>query len=511
MHANWENITDPIFHWAEQRPDAPALIQPPETLDYRALAALIGKAAVHLDREDVRAGDRVALHLTNAIDHFILLLALLRLGVTTMEIPYSAQQPVSPELLAKFGIKRIFIEPSTAPVAGVSSTRIDANWRNTIAQGSGDRRASDDGNGIFTITLTSGTSGEPKGSLTSHRQHLQRFGTHLELLADSALFAGEQLPNFLLIGPIAYAMFLPSLLNQLFAGAPLTILPSYLDAIDMVKAIGAWDGAHCRVTSAFCRYFLSCAPKEGVLFPRLRALGTGGGFLYPEEKLAILDSVTPNFYEVYGASGFGAMTVLTPSEMRKHPESVGRPASFVTVEVVDQAGGKLPPGTVGRLRCRGTEGKGFAAEVATDSDEHFRDGWYYPGDLASIDEDGFVYLKGRSGTEVISREGIELFAPEIEAVMAQHASVAEVAIVAVPRGAGAQGIVQAGAQELVALVVPRGQAEHEALAQHCVRHLPVERRPDTVYYANALPKTGAGKLDRAAVKAIVMEQVRRRM
>ncbi|HLZ06410.1 MAG TPA: class I adenylate-forming enzyme family protein [Bradyrhizobium sp.] len=502
MHANWQNITDPIFHWAEQRPDAPAFIQPPETLSYRALAGLIAKAAVYLEGGGVRSGDRVALHLTNAIDHFILLLALLRLGATTMEIPYSAQQPPTPELLAKFGIKWIFIEAAAAPVAGVSSIKIDASWRSMIARRSGDRRASDNGNGIFTITLTSGTSGQPKGSLASHRQHLQRFGTHLELLADSALFS-EQPPNFLLIGPIAYAMFLPSLLNQLFAGAPLTILPTYLDTIDLVKAIGAWDGAHCRVTSAFCRYFLSCAPKQGVLFPHLRALGTGGGFLYPEEKLAILDRVTPNFYEVYGASGFGAMTVLTPREMRTHPQSVGRPASFVTVEVVDQAGRKLPSGTVGLLRCRGTEGKGFTAEVASDSDEHFRDGWYYPGDLACLDQDGFVYLKGRSGTEVISRDGIELFAAEIEAVIAQHASVAEVAIVGVPRAVAGE--------ELVALVVPRGQAQHEALAQHCVSRLPVERRPDTVYYANALPKTGAGKLDRASVKAIVMDQVRRRI
>jgi acyl-coenzyme A synthetase/AMP-(fatty) acid ligase len=503
MDANWQNITDPVFHWAAERPDAPALIQPPETLTYRALATLVGQAAVHLDGEGVRAGDRVAINLTNAIDHFILLLALLRLGATTMEIPYSAQQPPSVELLATFGIKRIFIEPSAAPVTGVTSIKLDASWRGSITQRSGDRRAEDDGNGLFTITLTSGTSGQPKGTLTSHRQHLRRFSTHLELLADSGLFTDREPANFLLTGPIGYAVFLPSLLNQLFAGAPLTILPQYQDVIDLVKAIRAWDGAHCRITSAFCRYFLSCVPKQGVLFPNLRALGMGGGFLYPEEKLAILEKVSPNAYEVYGASGFGAMTVLTARDMRAHAESVGRAASSVTIEVVDQAGRSLPPGTVGLMRCRGTEGRGFAAEVAPDGDERFRDGWYYPGDLAAIDKDGFVYLKGRSGADIINRNGVELFAAEIEAVVARHASVAEVAVVGVPRaGSG---------EELVALVVPRGKAQHEALAQHCTRLLAAERRPDTVYYANALPKTAAGKLDRASVKAIVMDQVRRRV
>jgi acyl-coenzyme A synthetase/AMP-(fatty) acid ligase len=502
MDANWQNVTDPIFHWAEHRPDAPALIQPPETLSYRELATLIGKASVHLEGEGVESGDRVAINLTNAIDHFILLLALLRLGATTVELPYSAQQPVSPELSATFGVKRIFIEASAPPVIGVTSIKLDASWRSEIARGSGDRRAGDDGNGIFHIAVTSGTSGQPKGSLASHRQYFRRFTSQKELLAESGVFSGEP-ANFLLTGPIAYAVFFPALLYQLFAGAPVTILPQYADLIDLVKAIGAWDGAHCRVASPICRYFLSCAPKQGMLFPRLRALTASGGLLYPEEKRAMIERVTPNFYDVYGASGFGAMTVLTPSGMRAHPESVGRPASFVSMEVVDQAGQPLPQGTIGLLRCRGTEGKGFAAEVAPDSDERFRDGWYYPGDLASIDEEGFVYLKGRSGVDVIRRAGGDLLAAEIETVMAQHVSVAEVAVVGVPRGAGGD--------ELIALVVPCGQAQHAALAQHCVSRLPVERRPDTVYYANALPKTQAGKLDRAAVKAMATEQVRRRL
>jgi acyl-coenzyme A synthetase/AMP-(fatty) acid ligase len=116
------------------------------------------------------------------------------------------------------------------------------------------------------------------------------------------------------------------------------------------------------------------------------------------------------------------MAVLSPSEMRERPASVGRPPSFVEVQVVDEAGQSLPSGSVGRLRCRGTAGKGFAAGIDPASDERFRDGWYYPGDPAHIDEAGYIFLKGRS-IDVISRNGVEIFATEIEAVIAQHPDV----------------------------------------------------------------------------------------
>jgi acyl-coenzyme A synthetase/AMP-(fatty) acid ligase len=175
------------------------------------------------------------------------------------------------------------------------------------------------------------------------------------------------------------------------------------------------------------------------------------------------------------------------------------------VQAVDDARRSLPPGTVGRLRCRGIEGKDFAAEIDPGSEERFSDGCYYLGDYAHLDEAGYIFLKGRS-IEVINRNGVEIFATEIKAVIAQRPTVAEVAVVGVPRlmtGRMPQ-------DELVALVVPNAQVQHEALARHCQRRLPQERWPDRVLYVQALPKTAAGKLDRTRVKAIVTDELARR-
>jgi acyl-CoA synthetase (AMP-forming)/AMP-acid ligase II len=171
MNPDWQNITDPIFYYAAERPNAPAFHQGHLTMTYGELAPLVGKAAVHLAGHGFRAGARVAICLTNSIDHFILTLGFLRLGVTTMEVNYDPQRPVASDLLSKFSIRTLFHEPNMTPPAGFAAVRIDSGWRRRIEQRSGDQRHAGSGDDIFTISLTSGTTGESKGSLTSHRQY----------------------------------------------------------------------------------------------------------------------------------------------------------------------------------------------------------------------------------------------------------------------------------------------------------------------------------------------------
>ena len=501
MNPEWQNLTDPIFHWAAERPHAPAFHEGPVTLTYGELAPLVGRAAVYLDRLGIRAGDRVAINLTNSIDHFILTLGLLRVGATTLEIAYDPARALSPDQLAKLSIRTVFLEPTANPVAGVATIRVDAAWRGLIERERGDFRHPGGGDEIFTLSMTSGTTGEPKAILSSHRQSFRHTRANIELYAGSGVFSPERPAKLLLTASIAFAVFFRVMLSRLAIGGAVVILPAFLHVIDLVKAIGLWDDAVCYVPAAMCRVLIACAPQQGFLFPRLRALVATGGFLYAQDKLAVLDRVTPHFYESYGASGIGVVSVLPPQEMRRRPASVGRPSSMIEAQVVDENARPLPAGAVGRLRYRSTEASGRAGEREAAGDEQFREGWWYPGDYGHIDEAGYIFLTGRA-TEVIKRKGEALFAPDIEAVIAAHPSVAEVAVVGVPGAQSGEG--------LVALVVPRGKAQHEALARHCRSRLPPERWPDRVFYAQALPKTAAGKLDRRRVTELVMAEINRR-
>ncbi len=491
MNPNWSNITDPIFHWAAQLPDRPALQEGRRTLTYGELAPLVGKAAVYLDGLGIRGGDRVALSLTNSIDHFVLLLGLMRLGATTMEVPYEAAAPAA-EALRQLSIGTIVLEPGVTPPAGIAAITLDGSVRGAIARAQGDLRHGGTGEDIFVITLSSGTTGPPKPTLSSHRRYFASMAAISEPY--SGAFAPEQPANFLATASLAFATSFKRTIGHLFFGGTVVILPEFRNAIDLVKAIAACEDALCYAPPAICRFMIACAPREGYLLPNMRALIGGGGFLYPLEKLAMLDRVTPNFYHSYGSTGFGTMAVLRPSEMRERPASIGRPPSTIEVQVLGADGAPLPAGAVGRLRARGTVARGLA------DDERFRDGWFYPGDVAHIDAQGYVFLKGRDA-DVIERPTGQLFAPDIETIIALHPAVAEVAVVGVPR--------PFGGDEMMALVVPRGEKQHEAIAAHCKAKLPAGTWPDRVFYTPSLPKTAAGKIDRARVRDMIMSEAER--
>ena len=125
------------------------------------------------------------------------------------------------------------------------------------------------------------------------------------------------------------------------------------------------------------------------------------------------------------------MTLLTPADIDTHADTVGRAVHGVEVQVVDEAHERLPPGEVGRLRYRSP---GCATGFSLDPDasvEAFRDGWFYPGDLAQLDADGFLTLAGRA-KDMIIRGGINIYPEEIEATLMAHPAVADAAVIGLP-------------------------------------------------------------------------------
>jgi acyl-coenzyme A synthetase/AMP-(fatty) acid ligase len=111
-----------------------------------------------------------------------------------------------------------------------------------------------------------------------------------------------------------------------------------------------------------------------------------------------------------------------------------------------------------------------------------------------MDAEQYITLRGREA-DLILRGGAEIYPLEIEAPMAAHPAVRDVAVV----GRGA---------EIVAYVVAPGGLGHVEMAAHCARVLPVALRPDVIFYAEKLPRTGNGKLDRPALRAIAARQAR---
>lgn len=186
------------------------------------------------------------------------------------------------------------------------------------------------------------------------------------------------------------------------------------------------------------------------------------------------------------------MTALFPEDLAGHADTVGRIVSGLTAEIVDDEDLPVGPGIPGNLRCRGSSV--VEALVGGDPEmrgsEGIRDGWYYPGDVAQIDADGYVRLLGRS-SDVTMRAGVRIFPSVIETALMSHPGVQEVAVVILPHGSTVQ---------VVAAVMPRGDGDAEALYRHCVDTIGAQQSPDSIMIMASLPRTGGGKIDRAKVR-----------
>jgi long-chain acyl-CoA synthetase len=498
---SWDNLSDAVFEHAARRPEAAAVIDGGRTLGYGALAALVGKAAVHLRDIGIGAGDRVGVALATSTDHIVLTLALMRVGAVIVELaPYGTAQDQA-AVVRKFGIGTVFYEADAEPPRGAGSQRIDVGWRALIERKEGDARFEGNSDALHAITLTAGSTGEPKGVITTQRQRLLRFEAALKTFRAIDAFSTANPARFVVTAAMNFAGFFQFMLNQLLAGGPLVLLPEMHRPADFIRFIGSWDDTVSILTPHICRAFLAAAPTRGLLLPQARAVIALGLQLFADEKRAIIEKITPHFYDHYGTTAFGVISCLHPEDLARKADSVGHAAADTEVEIVDRRGQGLPPGATGHLRCRGPAmSSGFLGAGEGAGLEGFRDGWYYPGDLAALDEEGFIYLKGRI-SDLVVRRGLDIHPAEVEQVLVRHPLVTEAAVV---------GRSVPGGEEMVAFVVVQGgEQRHDDIANHCRAWLAPEKQPDRIYYIDTLPKTAAGKLDRAQLAALAAREAAR--
>jgi len=477
------NLTDAILHFGRVSPDAPALTDDCGTLSYGALAARIRGTAAHLRALGLRHGDRVGLVLRDSAAQLVALLGICHVGGIAAPLDWRAKPAENAAFLAGIAPAALLVEPGAAPLGACPNLPLDDAWHGAVAAAAAADDYQTGWQDAFAISATSGSTGQPKFILMTHTQYYFAIAGMFELLG----LAGRH--RFLCTMPLYYSGGRNSCIAHLLRGDCVVLHPSLFSADEYVGIVTRQAITVAGLVPSMVRQLLA-APGPEPMLPGLATLFCTGAPLHAEEKREAARRLSPHFHERYGTAETLAISILRPADFATRADSVGRPHSLAEITIADEADNPLPTGATGRLRYRGpglgTPLNGIAGNP------NFRGGFYYPGEIARLDEAGYIFLAGRT-SDVIIRSGAKFFPAEIEAVLAEHGCVAESAVFGHP-GAG-------GEDNVVAFIVPRSPVSVGALLAHCRGRLSPHKVPRQFHIVAELPKNTAGKIDKRALAA----------
>ena len=466
------NITEPLRRNAQLAPDTVAVIHAGQAVTYRELNRIIDALAARISSLGLQPGDAAGITVRSRYGHLMLTLALAPLGVA------AAISRTIAEGLGGVALKARFVDAASGAGAGAGGVTVDGTWWRSpaAAEEVAAMPSHADGKAICLIVASSGTTGTPKAIALSH--DLLRTRLLAKWLAIRTPGAARQ--ACLLGTDIAYGFY--SNLQVLWTGG---LLALGLKPEEMHVAIES-HRLNCLVMSpAQLDALLGALPATAGPFASLEIVEVSGSALSRRLAGRARARLCANIHSGYGAAEAGFVASAPAALAERHPGAAGFIAPGVEVQAVDGEGRPLPPGTEGALRIRSENCVAAYLGDAEASAATFRDGWFYPGDIGSVSDNGMLSLAGRSG-ELINAGGVKTSPQAIEEVVLMHPDVRDAAAFAVQKAA-------TGAQEIWVAIVQDKPVDTKALRALCVEKLG-GKAPKSFLLVKALPRNENGKV-----------------
>jgi fatty-acyl-CoA synthase len=509
---------------ARRRPEKPCLIYYDTRITYAEVFAAAEHLAGYLEHCcGVRKGDRVLLYMQNSPQFVIAYYAILRANAVVVPLnPMYLTQEVlkcARDCGAQVAIVSQEIYPRVEPLVGgpdlgrvIIATYADylraptdlpvpdfvraprreltgaavTAWSDALAMGLAPGPVTAGPDDLCVMPYTSGTTGEPKGCMHTHRSTM-----HTSVGSMQWFDTQPELTQLALVPFFHVTGMQGSMNGPIYVGTTIVLLPRWdrdvaAECVQRYRVAG-WTGVPTLIQDFFCnpnleRYDLSS----------IRRLG-GGGAAMPAAVAQRLQSKGITFFEGYGLSETIAATHINPPSRAK-PQCLGIPIFGVDSRIVDPVTlVELPTGEVG--------------EIVTHGPQVFQGYWNKPeqtaqafieiegkrflrtGDLGKVDADGYFFMVDRL-KRMINASGFKVWPSEVETLMYQHPAVLEACVI---------GIKDAHRGETVkALVVlrpeSRGSISEQALIDWCRENMAAYKVPRVVAFVESLPKSGSGKV-----------------
>lgn len=338
----------------------------------------------------------------------------------------------------------------------------------------------DDENAV--ILYTSGTTGVPKGVMLSHRNLYSNAVSSYKLDPDRS---PDDVGLFVL--PLSHSFGL-TMMNVGFMYANKSVMIPWFDLetscrlIEQHKIVG-----FAGVPAIFSMFLNTPEITEKYDLSSLRECASGSAPLPVEVLRGFEQKFNCEIYEGYGLSEASPVVSAHYRGRERKPGSIGQPLPDVAVKTVDPEGKEVSVNTVGELIVRGPNISSGYYRLPDKTAETFREGWLYTGDMARIDEDGYIFIVDRK-KDLIIRGGFNILPRDVEEVLHEHPAVMEAAVIGVPDD-------KMGEEVKCFLVLQPGARVSEAeIISHCREHLAKYKCPKYVAIVDALPRSPIGKI-----------------
>jgi long-chain acyl-CoA synthetase len=498
------NFATFVHKWGRATPDAPAVAKGHQLVDsYRSLSEKVARIAGGLQKLNLESGDRVGLLMRNVPEYFECMLACWHAGLAAVPINAKLHPREVSYILSDSGASACFVSSGLGAELNtdIPFVEIGSAQYQQMVNDQPVPMASAQPDDLAWLFYTSGTTGQPKGAMITHRN----------LLAASMCYFADVDVN-----PPWRSILHPAPLSH---GSGLYALPHFIKgSCQVVPASGGFDAgeifdlvAHWPDTVFFAAPTmirrLTAHPGQAEI-SNLKCIVYGGAPMLVADVKAYLDRFGPRLVQIYG-QGESPMTITALAQSvyadTGHPAfenrilSAGIAQSVIEVRTVNPDGQDVASGEVGEIICRGDSVIPAYWNNTNATARALRNGWLWTGDMGSLDEAGYLTLKDRSKDMIISG-GSNIYPREIEEVLLTHPAVEEVSVIGKPEPEWGEIVVAYIA------VSDGATVSEDDLNALCLDNIARFKRPKAYRFVDTLPKNNYGKILKTQLRQLETQQ-----
>ena len=515
--SNASSTPNPPPHYLDAhalaRPNKPALICGEHALTYAQVNARARRVANSLIGLGVQPGDRVAVMAHNSIELLEIACGLSKLSAIAVLLNYRLREHEVSYIVNDSQAKAAIAGPGLVEVVNAAcgefsqgipciaiGDEVPPHWlpyESLLASASDEAPVLESTFGS-TMSYTSGTTGKPKGAYRPKGVPAN------DIIMIVQAFELSEPDIHLLAGPYYHSA--PSFFTSvhLLLGSTIVIQPKY-DPVDALQLI---ERHHITTTFLAPSLLQRLCDVPAEIFTRydthtLRSIILAGAPCPYILKVRGEERFGQILWEFYGATETGIVTILRPEDQLRKPSSCGKIGPGQEIRLLDATGNEVPDGSPGEMWSRNSWlAEYYNKPEATASNT--KNGFFSVGDIAYRDSEGYYFICDRKIDMIISG-GVNIYPAEIEAVLAAHPAVADVAVIGVPDDHWGESV------KAVVALRPEASATAADLITYCGQQLADYKRPRSVDFVDELPRNPTGKLLKTLIREPYWQNTGRRI